>query len=159
MQPLLRVLALLPIQLLNTFTNREASDGTLSSSVPRSKEQKNPKCLITSLIFSCYLVILQVSVLLWEVILTIDFVQAGEDLEEDDDEDKDVSAADLEGLIEEPTESTALLSSSRISRTRSLSRSRRRRGSVSGQGTASFTQAVLMVITILGSLVIKELKL
>jgi hypothetical protein len=52
-QPLSQDLALLPIPLLSTFTNREASDGTMSSSVPRSKEPRNPRCLTTSLIFYC----------------------------------------------------------------------------------------------------------
>jgi len=63
-------------------------------------------------------------------------------LEEDDEEEKDeeIGAPGIEEVPEAVTEATPLLRSSR-----SLSRSRRRRGSVSVQGTASVTQAVLMV--------------
>ena len=66
-------------------------------------------------------------------------------MEEDEEEDKDeeVGAAGIEGVPEAATEATPLLRASTVSR--SLSRSRRRRGSVSGQGTATVTQAVLMV--------------
>jgi hypothetical protein len=64
--PLSQDLVLLPIPLLSIFTNREASDGTTSSSVPRSKEQRNLKCLTTLSIFCCYSVILQVSVRLYK---------------------------------------------------------------------------------------------
>ncbi len=62
--------------------------------------------------------------------------------EEEEEEDK---TSGLEALGEEVTESTALLGSTTISRERRSSRFRRRRGSFSGQGTASFNQAILMV--------------
>lgn len=76
------------------------------------------------------------------------FLQAGEDLEEDDEDAKEsdeetiaaLQAAGLESGQPEPTESTHLLGSSR-----SRSRSRRRRNSVAAQGNATVTQAVLMV--------------
>lgn len=59
--------------------------------------------------------------------------------EEEEEEDK---TSGLEAHGEEVTESTSLLGSTTMSRER---RFRRRRGSFSGQGTASFTQAILMV--------------
>ncbi|PPQ69177.1 hypothetical protein CVT24_000025 [Panaeolus cyanescens] len=76
---------------------------------------------------------------------------AGEDLDEDEEDAKDsdeetlaaLEAAGLEGHPE-PTETTHLLPSSSIARSRS--RSRRRRNSVASQGTATVTQAVLMLL-------------
>ncbi|KAF8150727.1 vacuolar amino acid transporter 4 [Crassisporium funariophilum] len=73
---------------------------------------------------------------------------AGEDLEEDEDSDKD----DEETLASDPTvsalpdvdETTSLLRSPTVSRSRS--KSRRRRNSVANQGTATVTQAVLMLL-------------
>ncbi|KDR78952.1 hypothetical protein GALMADRAFT_244633 [Galerina marginata CBS 339.88] len=76
---------------------------------------------------------------------------AGEDLEEEDDDDKeDEETADLPSDLvigtglPDVNETTALLESPSVSRSRS--RSRRRKNSVSRQGTATVTQAVLMLL-------------
>ncbi|CAA7266882.1 unnamed protein product [Cyclocybe aegerita] len=75
---------------------------------------------------------------------------AGEDLEEDEDDDKDEDeeAAETEALLAAPEvdEATPLLSASVSSLSRARSRSRRRRNSVATQGTATVTQAVLMLL-------------
>ncbi|PPQ93690.1 hypothetical protein CVT25_001417, partial [Psilocybe cyanescens] len=76
---------------------------------------------------------------------------AGEDLEEDDDDDKD-DEENLTPPLDEPlstglpdvNERTNLLGSPQVSRSRS--RTRRRKNSVSRQGTATVTQAVLMLL-------------
>ena len=83
--------------------------------------------------------------------LPVQFVylsQAGEDLEEDDD-DKDDEATAVEQAVSSTglpdiNETTPLIHSNSASRSRS--RSKRRRNSVSVQGTATVTQAVFMVI-------------
>ncbi|KAJ3497951.1 hypothetical protein NLJ89_g10281 [Agrocybe chaxingu] len=75
---------------------------------------------------------------------------AGEDLEEDEDEDDkdEEEAAEAEALsaAAEVDEATPLLSASVSSLSRARSRSRRRRNSVATQGTATVTQAVLMLL-------------
>ena len=69
--------------------------------------------------------------------------QAGEDLEEDEDDDR---VADEESAAQraESSERQPLLGGSGLSRSRS--RSRRRRMSVTAHGDATVTEAVLMVI-------------
>ncbi|KAF9485185.1 hypothetical protein BDN70DRAFT_910316 [Pholiota conissans] len=76
---------------------------------------------------------------------------AGEDLEEEEDEDKEdeetiagLEAAGISTGLPDVNETTALLESPSVSRSRS--RSRRRKNSVSRQGTATVTQAVLMLL-------------
>ena len=79
-------------------------------------------------------------------------MQAGEDLEEgeeDKEEDEETitgSAGDgLSTGLPDVDETTALLGTESPTVSRSRSRSRRRKNSVSRQGTATVTQAVLMV--------------
>jgi len=77
--------------------------------------------------------------------------QAGEDLEEDEDDGKeddeeataDVPSTTLTTGLSDIAETTPLLTSSSVSVSRS--RSRRRRNSVGPAGNATVTQAVLMV--------------